>query len=147
MIVLDLTNDKSGNYLLENQKLLTGFNINLSIAYSQISNRDYGNNLVSDLVYSSSNELENGYNDAKNALSSLFSSDDVKNKLSNIDSINDKNNKLFITNSLEIAPVTVVVGNAYTTVKGPSDNDYVSKLKYMKQESIVISYNMFIPMF
>lgn len=129
MIVLDLTNDKSGNYLLENQKLLTGFNINLSIAYSQISNRDYGNNLVSDLVYSSSNELENGYNDAKNALSSLFSSDDVKNKLSNIDSINDKNNKLFITNSLEIAPVTVVVGDAYTTVKGPGDNDYGKQTK------------------
>lgn len=129
MLVMELTNDKSGNYLLDKQKLLTGFNVNLSLTYSQIANRDYGNILVSDLVYSSNNDLENGYADAKDALSSFFSSDEVKNKLSNVDGISDKKNKLFVTNSLEIAPVTVVVGNAYATVKGPSDKDYGSETK------------------
>lgn len=119
----------SENYLIEADKLYTGFKVKYSINYSQTSNRDYGNNLISDIAFFSDRELVNGYTDSLEADSDLFSSAKIQEAFSKVDGSNNTDetvaNSFYATNTTTIDAVTVKVGSVYKTVKSLVDNDYL----------------------
>lgn len=116
------------NYYVGTDKLFSGFKINYSINYSQLSNRDYGNKIASDIAFFSDNEITNGYADSLDADLDLFSSDKIQNAFSKEDGSNNVDetlkNALYNTDTITIEAVTVKVGSVYKTVKTPLDADY-----------------------
>lgn len=111
-----------GNYYEDSTKLYTGYNLSFNLNYSQVANRDYGNILKLDAMYSNSMGILGGYHSASDVPSETISEAAVA--AFALADTSDMYNKLFANNTATVDPVTVSSGQAETYVKGPLDRDY-----------------------
>ncbi len=122
LVKVVVTNDH-GNYLEDATSLHTGYKATFTLNYSQISNRDYGNVMKLDAMYSNGSSLPDAYHSASGVPSGVISTEAVT--AFDLADTSDLYNKLFVANSTTVNPVTVASGQAETYVKGPLDADYV----------------------
>ncbi len=129
----------TGNYSDSDNKISTGYRVNITINYSQVANRDYGNTLYLDTMYVSGGELSDGYTSASELANGVLTSTEAKTTLGTIETRAGKN-KLFKGNTVVITAVTVTSGQAEARVKTLGMNDYGAEATI--KESYPYSYQL-----
>ena len=113
-----------GNYYEDATTLRTGHTAKFKINYSQVANRDYGNILKLDVMYSAGSSLPDAYKSASDLGSGIIT--DAAVSAFSVADPTTEYNKLFVGNTTEVDPVTVSSGQAETYVKSSIGREYVT---------------------
>lgn len=111
------------NTKIQSNKLLSGYTINYQVDYPHTANRDYGNIIYGDIAYYSENKITDGYANANNANTNLFSSNIVKTAFASLET--KDSSYLFKTNTITVDPVATSLGTLKSYVKNSVDSEHI----------------------
>lgn len=119
-----ITVNKDNNITNDSSTIYTGYNISFVVNYSKSDNSKYGNSLLLDVAYLSSN-LGTGYENFDKYSSNQFTSDDIKELFSNNINIDNEFKKLvFASNTTVVDKAVILNGNYTMEAKGSLNDSY-----------------------
>lgn len=133
LLTIDISNGTlANNLIVADTYAQTGYTINYKIKYGVKANQLYGNVLNKDMAYVSNISLGEGYKQASDASSILFSDNDTQKIFDNLLGLNKNKVYLFSTDSIEVPKVTVTAGDYTKEVKNELTDIYFSDISVVE---------------